>query len=367
MKILQIIPSLASGGAERFVLDLCNELSRQGADVHLCIIQNPEERDFGFYLPELSKKVHFHSLNQPKGFGWKNIDKLNQLIKLVKPDIIHAHLSALLYLYFLKLIKLNYTFFYTIHNLADKACPNFMFRITNYLFFSSRLIRVITISEICDNSYKSFYRLNNAFCIPNGRNKLHPTDLYPSISKEIDCYKKSDKDLVFVHVARYHHQKNQEMLIDVFNRLLNEHHSIVLLIIGDWSFCAEARKLAERVNSGIYILGTKTNVSDYLLLSDAFCLTSIYEGLPISLIEAISCGCIPICTPVGGIPDIVKHSETGYLSENTTSDAYYSVVKSFIVNCHKISKMKLINLFEMKYSIEITAKNHMKVFVDCIN
>ena len=44
-----------------------------------------------------------------------------------------------------------------------------------------------------------------------------------------------------------------------------------------------------------------------MYLSDAFCLTSVYEGLPISLLEAISCGCVPVCTPVGGITEVVHH------------------------------------------------------------
>lgn len=368
MKILQIIPSLASGGAERLVLDLCNELSRQGAEVHLCIVQDPTERDFGFYLPALSEKVHFHSLNQPKGFGWKNIGKLNRLIRQLKPDVIHAHLGALLYLYFLKLLNVKHTFFVTIHNFAEKSDPKFPLRTINYLYFGSKLVRVITISEKCDISYSRFYHLKNAIIIPNGREKLFPTDQYPSVSKEIDSYKQSESDLVFIHIARFYEQKNQPMLVEVFNRLIEEGHAIVLLIIGDWSFCAEARELASTVKPGIHVLGTRTNVVDYLLLSDAFCLTSIYEGLPISLIEAISCGCTPLCTPAGGIPDVIKDGETGFLSADFTAESYYSLIKEYIGHGKGlISRAKLIETYEDNFSIEITARRHLQLFADSIN
>ena len=70
IKILQIIPSLASGGAERFVVDLCNELINQSVEVHLCIVQDPDVKDYGFYRAELSNQVHFHSLYQSKGFSF---------------------------------------------------------------------------------------------------------------------------------------------------------------------------------------------------------------------------------------------------------------------------------------------------------
>ena len=71
----------------------------------------------------------------------------------------------------------------------------------------------------------------------------------------------------------------------------------------------------------VYFLGKVTNVSDYLLCADAFVLTSIFEGLPISLLEALSAGVIPVCTPVGGIINIVTKN-IGFLSEDVSKDAY---------------------------------------------
>ncbi len=52
---------------------------------------------------------------------------------------------------------------------------------------------------------------------------------------------------------------------------------------------------------------------EYLKMGDAYALCSSYEGMPISLIEAIGVGCIPVCTPVGGIVDVVHNGENGFL------------------------------------------------------
>ena len=65
-------------------------------------------------------------------------------------------------------------------------------------------------------------------------------------------------------------------------------------------------------------------------LSDAFCLSSNFEGMPISLIEAFACGCPSVCTPVGGIVNCVRHGETGFLSKSLSEDDYLQAVREFL-------------------------------------
>lgn len=65
MKIFEVIPQLSSGGAERFVVDLCNELSEKH-EVTLVVLHSVEK--FGFYRDELSSKVKVVSMNKRMGF-----------------------------------------------------------------------------------------------------------------------------------------------------------------------------------------------------------------------------------------------------------------------------------------------------------
>ncbi|MDD4969941.1 MAG: glycosyltransferase [Paludibacter sp.] len=362
MKILQIIPSLATGGAERLVVDLCNELTNQGQEVVLCITQNPQKSDYGFYLHELNNSVRFISLNQRKGFLFKNIIALQKIIKEVKPDVVHVHLSILLYVYILSFLNINIRFYNTIHSLAEKTCKNLFFKITNYFFYSLRFIKVITISEECKDSYEFFYKLKNSTLINNGRKTNLPSGKYQEVSDEMNVLKINKFDLLFIHVARYHKQKNQEMLIQVFNRLAKEGIRYSLLIIGDWSFCEDAKELAKRANNQIHFLGTKQDVCDYLYLADAFCLTSIYEGMPISLLEALSCGCTPICTPAGGIKDIIQDGITGFLSTDESAENYYKVLNNFIKQPNTLKKEVLIRHFKDNYSIEHCALKHIQLY-----
>ena len=115
----------------------------------------------------------------------------------------------------------------------------------------------------------------------------------------------------------------------------------------------------------IQYLGEQKNVRDFMNCADAFCLSSTVEGMPITIIEAFSVGCIPITTPVGGCLNMIQSGVNGLLSEETTEDAYYRALSSFV----KIDKQTLSEMkeqarlsFVQNYSIQKTADNYLALF-----
>jgi glycosyltransferase involved in cell wall biosynthesis len=362
MKILQVIPSLASGGAERFVVDLCNELDRKGNEVHLCVFYDPGTGDNGFYLKELKDTVHFISLDELPGFRLKKVRRLNSVIKKIDPDVIHLHLGALFYLYFNAIFNRKHEYVYTIHNLPEEVFKfKFVYPLNQYIFRKD-YIHPVVISGECETSFFRFYKNKNETLIYNGRSKVEKTPAFETVRHEIEKFRPSGKEQVFIHVARFHEQKNQALLIHVFNRLFSEGVPFVLLILGNWSDDEQAEELQQQACGQIHFLGTRSNIGDYLHLSDAFCLTSIYEGLPISLLEAFCCGCVPICTPVGGMIDVILDGKTGYLSSGITEESYYQAVKRFIDRKDLIQRSSLMEYFEQNYSIEKCADSYLSLF-----
>lgn len=359
MKIIQLINSLSSGGAEKFVVDLSNQLAENGNDVTICILLK-EKKEFIFNKQFISPKVKFFSFNAEAGFSISKYNKVNRYIRIQKPDVVHCHLNVIPYIFKMAMFNRKIKFFHTLHNVASNTGGVGLQYYVNRFFYRNNLIRPVCISKLCQKSYEEYYRLYNAPYIDNGRSIVNPSEQFEEIKREIESYKHSPNTKVFVHVARFNKQKNQDLLIDSFNKLDKENCDYTLLIIGKNFDTPGGRKLQEKANKKIRFLGEKNHVNDYLLCSDAFCLSSIYEGLPISLLEALACGITPICTSVGGITDVIIDGQNGYLSEGLDVENYCQAIKKFIKKA--IDKDTLINFYRENYSMEICAEKYEKLF-----
>lgn len=359
MKILELIYSLSSGGGERFVVDLSNELAKRGNDVTVCMLLDDQESRLTFNRQFIAKNVKFHALKFTSGFSFFKMRKVEDYILTELPDIVHCHLNVIPYVFRLAYCHREIKFFHTLHSIASKAMGSKYQYYINKYFYSHNIIRPITISSECQLSYNRFYKLDNAPFIDNGRSPVEPTDNIDAVKVEVSSYKATVSTPVFVHVARHHQSKNQDLLIDSFNYLNKKGYDYVLLIIGSGYDTQDGQKLKEKACGKIYFLGEKNNVGDYLLCSNAFCLTSFYEGLPISLLEALSCGITPICTSVGGIPDVITDGETGYLAD-VEIESYLKAIQRFYAK--RIAEDKLIKYFTDNFSIEVCCSKYLQQF-----
>lgn len=365
MKIVQLIYSLSSGGAERFVVDLSNELARLGHDVHLVVLRGKlnSKNDAHFNKFLLNENVIYHNLNVKEGIRLSAFTKTTRAIRQIKPDIVHCHLNVIPFVFPLVLFKKNTRFFHTLHSVAQRAVGSrFQKKINKYFYKKNRIVPIV-ISEACNQTYEEFYNLHNAVTIENGRSEVKETIEYVFTKHEVEKYCNYSSIPVFIHVARYSKEKNQQLLINVFNRIASDGINLILLVIGSSFDTEEGKRLQEKACPSIKFLGAKQNVNDYFLCADAFCLTSIYEGLPISLLEALSAGCTPICTPVGGIPDVITDSITGYLSDDISEESYYRAVQRYLNNRGEIEKKVLQDYFNSNYSIEKCAKEHVELYM----
>lgn len=359
MKIIQLIYSLSSGGAERFVVDLSNALASKGHDVTICMLLDDSVQKLSFNKQFIADNVKFHSLKFNSGFSGAKLRKVELYLLSQDPDIVHCHLNVIPYIYRLSYRNHKIKFLHTLHNIAEKTYGNRLQYYINKYFYKNNIISPVTISKQCQYSYEKLYKLHNAPYINNGRASIKPTSKIYEVRHEIQSYKRTKNSHVFIHIGRYNAQKNQQLLVDVFNKLNKDRYDYILLVIGSGFNCDKGIKLQEVANERIFFLGEKNNVGDYLLCSDAFCLTSIYEGLPISLLEALSCGVTPICTNVGGISDVIEDNVTGYLC-NVQLNAYYNAICRFL--SHKIDKETLIKYFDENYSIDRCADKYIALY-----
>lgn len=360
MKIIQLIYTLGSGGAEKFVVDLSNQLAVMGHEIILCMLRDDIDKKLIFNQQFLSEKVKFHSMKFSCGFSLNKTRQVEKYLRKEQPDIVHCHLNVIPYIFKMTLSNRKIVFLHTLHNIARNTGGVGVQYYINKFFYSRNMVNPVCISRICQESYEEYYKLYNAPYINNGRTLVSASLYYEEVQREVNSYKMSKDTIVFIHVARFSIQKNQQLLVDAFNKLSSEKYDFVLLVIGNGYDTDEGRELQHSACCKIHFLGEKNNVNDYLLCSDAFCLTSVYEGLPISLLEALSCGVTPICTSVGGIPDVIVDGTSGYLASELDVEAYTQAVKRFIV-C-PLSPQMLIGYFMENYSIKVCAERYENLY-----
>lgn len=360
MKIIQVIPHLGSGGAERFVVDLSNELSHLGHQVVLCTLYALNGA-FGFYRKEIDTNIKVVSLNKPFGFSFRTVASFFQLVRKEHPDIIHSHLGALQYSVISQVLQSKG--FHTIHNEAHLEVDSSYEKMLRKIIFKFGLVTPITISNESQISFEKYYH-KRAIRINNGRNIGNIT-VSREVKEEIQSYKHNNLTRVIIQLARFQEQKNIPMMARVAKRLSNEGYNFTLLFIGNTDNVQILEEVKKEMPSCAHVLGEKRNPLEYLKEAGAFALSSSFEGMPISLIEALGVGAIPICTPVGGIPDAVINGENGILSRDTSENSYYDAVKSYLEIPNqglKTMKEKALQSYN-RYSMSECAKKYVSAFL----
>ena len=201
MKILQLLYSLASGGAERFVVDLSNQLSMDGHQVVICVLRK-DEGDFSFNKQFVQPSVRLLFLGLSRGISLGKILQVEKCILREKPDIVHCHLNVVPYIYRLALFNKKIRFFHKLHNIAgQKVSGSLQYRLNKFFYFR-KMITPVCISSICRNSYLEYYNADDVLCIDNGRSPVVPTAQLDSVRMEVSGYKTTAKTSVFIQVAR---------------------------------------------------------------------------------------------------------------------------------------------------------------------
>ncbi len=364
MKIVHIITELYTGGAEKFCIDLCNELSLiEDNEVYLCVLGDAKN---SMLYKKLSSNVKCISLYKEKGYDLKLVKKLYNFLKEIEPDVSHTHLRAQAYS-FLPLIKLNIPNVHTVHNVAYKEIGK-QFRIlykTLYNFFN---FTPVAISHEVLDTIKKEYGDKFDKLVYNGSKSVQKSEFFDTVKEEIEILKKHPKTKVFVHIGRFGEQKNQKMLIEAFEELIDENFDVILLMIGyEGKEGTDARRYYDeckkmvKSKDRIFFMGEKSNIGDYLFLSEAMVLSSKYEGLPIVVLEAMSAGKATISTPAGGVVDVIEEGVNGYLAKGVDKVSFIKAIKKYLLHPLRDEK-RIKSIFDKKYSIKNTAKKYMEIY-----
>ena len=296
MKVIQIMPMFGLAGAETMCENLTYELLKLGHDVTVVSMY-----DYNSAITERleSTNIDVRYLDKKLGLDISMIWKIKKVLKEIGADVVHTHLYCAQYAIPAAILAGVKCRVHTVHSVAQKENGR-MARKLNKFFFKHCHLVPVALSELVRDSISSEYGLENEK-IPVVYNGVN---LSKCIQKE--GYSITD-NFKIVHVGRFAEPKNHEGLLEAFKLFHTKHPDSELWLIGD----GEKREEIERyigqngLSESVKLLGLQSNVYPYLHEADIFTLPSKYEGIPMTLIEAMGTGLPIVATAVGGVPDML--------------------------------------------------------------
>lgn len=305
MRIIQVIPEFGMGGAEIMCETLTYELIKSGHTVVLISLY-----DYHSAITDRLEKagVKIYYLGKQPGLDVSVIAKIRKILKIERPDAIHTHRYVLQYT-FPASIGMNVKIVHTVHNVANRE-NGFAARKLNKIFFKFFDVVPIALSDRIQSTIHAEYGISFSKIpvILNGINLIN--------CKQKTSYE-ADGSFKIVHVARFSPQKNHMRLLSSFKVFNDAHPDSVLWLIGDGEKRAEAEQYVKEngLLEKVVFFGVQNCVYQYLHDADIFTLPSDYEGIPITLIEAMGTGLPIVATAVGGVPDMIKDGTSGLLCD----------------------------------------------------
>lgn len=352
MKILEIIPDLRKrAGAEVFFCSLCKELSIH-PDLEVVVVVIWNLIDDSFEELTTNPRIKFYCCGKEKpGIGFKSAKKLKKIIMSEEPDVIHTHRSVMLSYYLaFGFKKHSWRYFHTVHNIASKEAGKYEI-VLRKKYVRKGIIQHVGISNIVSNSIKDLYKKEPAATIFNG------IDL-PAISVK-------EKKFDFICVARFSKQKNHMLLLMAFSEFVEKHKTAKLLLVGEGELEEGCKRfvIKNKLEKNIFFYGASNNALELMNESKIFVLSSLYEGNPISILEAMSLG-LPIVAPsVGGIPDVVVNDENGLLFELSNRKQLIDCMEKIYDNDHLFTKLSLNNIKKSKlFSMKECSEKYINLF-----
>lgn len=351
MKILYCITSSSWGGAQLHVLELCADQLARGNEVTFIVgnkgpLLDKVKQLKGvkvILLPSLVREI------SPTN-DIKAIVELRKIIKSESPDIVHLHSSKAGVIGRLSSIGLRKKIkvIFTVHGWAftdgvSSRLKKSLYRIIekSVRHFTDLFICVSYYDEKIGKRDKVLDSTSNVKVIHNGST----TPSEQSINYSVHT------PLRLVMIARFSPQKDQETLINAVTKLPKD--SYKLTFVGDGETLQTNKELVSKyeLNHNIKFVGFKDDISDELINNDVYILSTHYEGLPISIIEAMSYGLPILATNVGGNSEMLENNINGFLF--TSKDELAEKLNYLINNPETVKKMgqESYRIFSDEYSL----------------
>lgn len=316
-KVLFVMLQLDAGGSERVVLDLARNLDPFRYEIYIAtfkggILETP--------LKVACKEIFF--IEKKAGFDIFAMKALAEYVRKYEIDVVNAHHYMPCFYSFYSVLGSKKKLIYTEHSVPEVEDVAYCFHGKIFYWMLFRMYAVIGVSTEITLKFKSLYPRH--------------ADKFISVLNGVDIERYSaagNRDqgrirlglsanhFVVGTVANFRKVKNHVCLVRAVARLKDAYPQLRVVFVGTGfpgdteNSEPEVRGLIEklRLQDTIHLIGYQENVPELLSAFDVFCLPSISEGLPVSVLEAMAAGIPVIGSQVSGINEVINNRETGLL------------------------------------------------------
>ena len=322
MRILQIIDSLESGGAERMAVNYANALA-QRVDFSALAVTRKE----GALSNQLSNKVSYVFLKKKSSFDIKALFQLRKFVICHKIEIVHAHSTSFFMAFLLKITLPSIQLIWHDHY-GDSEF------LSKRPFLSLRLIipffnGIIAVNQNLKVWAKQQLHFANSIYLPN----------FPTKEKEAKAHTvlKGIQGKRILCLANLRIQKNHILLLDVAKRIKESHPEWTFHLVGkdfEDDYSKQIRNLIFEFNleNTVFLYGSKQDIQNIMEQSTIGILTSQSEGLPVALLEYGWYHKPVVVTNVGEIPLLVANAKNGFVIAHQEEDLFYKALIQLMEN-----------------------------------
>ncbi|RYY59158.1 MAG: glycosyltransferase family 1 protein [Chitinophagaceae bacterium] len=369
IKVLQSIRQGKIGGGESHLLNLVENIDRGQFDpVVLSFTDGP-------MISTLSgMDIPAHIIHTEKPFDFTKWKKVKKLLVQEKVELIHAHGTRANSNVLWAARSLGIPVIYTIHGWSfhqDQGPMLHKLRVLGEKYLTSRTDVNISVSLSNQNAGKKLIPGFKSRIINYGidQKKFNSKGTYPDVRRELGI--PENKTLV-LFIARFTSHKQPLAMIEAFAKAVRVNPSLHLLLVGDGDQKEEGLRLIEKfgIAGNVTVQSFRQDVPAVLAAADIFVLPSLWEGLPIGLLEAMTMAKPIIASNVDGTCDVIEPGVNGMLVE--TGNLVDNLVQALVAlgNDRGLQEKFSVNALETvreKFTVTLMTRRIEDLYLEVLN
>lgn len=361
IRILQVFATLDRGGAETMIMNIYRNIDRSKVQFDFIVNEDKDEYAYEREIKDLGGKIYrLPRYNIKNHFLYRK--KWEQLLSNHPEwNIIHAHHTTPAFIYLKVAKSFNRITIAHSHTAGSeksiKSCVKVLLRyplrhVADYLFACSESAAKWMFGEYSDSTFI----IKNAI---DTKKFTFSNVIRERKRKELGIENK----FVIGHIGRFQTPKNHVFLIDIFKEIYNKDKNSVLLLVGDGELRSSIEKKVKelRLMNNVIFTGVRTDVPELLQAMDVFVFPSLYEGLPVSLIEAQAAG-IKIFASTNITKEVKITKLVNFISLKKSPEYWAELILSACKNGYERKDMRK-EIIDAGYDINENAKKIEKFYL----